>query len=132
MPRLILILAMGALFAPLGATAADLSPAFRNTIVSTYPDGERCSLWLDPDGRYTGLGRRRQHTSGVWTVRGDTVCFRQQRPFPVPFSYCTKMVRGGVGTAWWANAVTGERIHIELVAGRPFPVQSLPGARSGE
>ncbi len=57
-------------------------------------------------------------SSGRWRVSGEQICFRQSRPFPYPLSYCTTLVRGGVGTVWSGKAVTGEPIRIELVAGR--------------
>lgn len=93
-----------------------LEPAFRNTLQITYADGRIGRMWLDRDGRYRGHGRR--ESSGVWRVRGDEVCFSQRRPIPVPVSFCTPMVQGGVGTRWNARSVTGEQLAIEIVRGR--------------
>lgn len=98
--------------------AVDLAPAFGNTLVSTYPDGRTARMWLRADGGYEGQGRRGGRSSGVWNVREGDVCFRQRRPIPVPRSFCTPIVRGGVGTTWTARAVTGETVQVELVAGR--------------
>lgn len=98
--------------------AADLAPAFGNTLVSTYPDGRTARMWLQADGRYEGQGRRGGRSSGRWSVREGDLCFSQRRPIPVPRSFCTPIVRGGVGTKWTARAVTGETIQVELVAGR--------------
>ena len=98
--------------------AADLAPAFGNTLLSTYPDGRTARMWLQADGRYQGQGRRGGASSGRWSVRDGQVCFGQRRPIPVPRSFCTPIVRGGVGTRWTARAVTGETIRVQLVAGR--------------
>lgn len=101
---------------PVGA--ADLAPAIGNTLLSTYPDGRTARLWLQAGGRYEGQGRRGGMNAGVWRVRDGQVCFSQRRPLPIPGSFCTPIVRGGVGTRWTAKAVTGETIRVELVAGR--------------
>ena len=113
-------LALG-LIVPAPALAQDrslLEPAFKNTIVSTYPDGRKAKLWLNADGSYRAQGRRGKPSSGRWTLKGEQICLKQQRPFPGPFSYCTAVRRGGVGTSWTGKAVTGERIRIQVVAGR--------------
>ena len=95
-----------------------LEPAFSNTIVSTYPDGRTAKLWLNKDGTYRAQGRRGKPSSGRWTLKGERICLKQSRPVPGPFSYCTGVKRGGVGTSWSGKAVTGEPIKIRLVAGR--------------
>ncbi len=95
-----------------------LEPAFTNTIVSTYPDGRKAKLWLNRDGTYRAQGRRGKPSSGRWTLKGEQICLKQSRPMPGPFSYCTGVKRGGVGTSWTGKAVTGERIRIQVVAGR--------------
>ena len=103
------------------AAAQDVSllePAFANTIVSTYPDGRTAKLWLNRDGTYRAQGRRGKPSSGRWTLKGERICLKQSRPVPGPFSYCTAVKRGGVGTSWSGKAVTGEPIRIQLVAGR--------------
>ena len=106
--------------APMASAAetADLKPAFSNTIVSTYPDGRKAKLWLNSDGSYRAQGRRGKPSSGKWTLKGEKLCLKQQKPSAGPFSYCTPIKRGGVGTSWTGKAVTGERIRIQLVAGR--------------
>ena len=114
-------LAIAALLTPstaLAAVAADLRPAFANTIVSTYPDGRKAKLWLSSDGSYRAQGRRGKPSSGKWSLKGEKLCLKQQKPMAGPFSYCTPIKRGDVGTNWIGKAVTGERIRIELVAGR--------------
>ena len=78
--------------APAVSPPAQVEAAFANTIVSTYPDGRQAKLWLNPDGTY--------------------------RPIPIPFSWCTARVQGGVGATWTARAVTGEPIKVELKGGR--------------
>jgi hypothetical protein len=97
---------------------AALEPAFSNTIVSTYPDGRQAKLWLNRDGSYRAAGRRGKPSSGRWTLKGERICLKQQKPFPAPFSYCTEIRQGGVGTSWTGKAVTGEPIRISVVAGR--------------
>lgn len=113
---LALILALTVSQTPAGA--ADLAPAFGNTLVSTYPDGRTARMWLAADGRYQGQGRRGGASSGVWRVWDGQVCLSQRRPIPFPRAFCTPIVRGGVGTSWTARAVTGETIRVRLVAGR--------------
>ena len=99
------------------AAPSPVSPAFGNTIVSTYPDGRTAHLWLQADGGYTGQGRRHDPSSGHWTVKGGKLCLRQSRPFPAPFSYCTPLPAGGFETAWSGKAFTGEAISISLARG---------------
>ena len=91
---------------------------FSNTVVSTYPDGRTAKLWLERDGVYRGMGRRGKPSSGRWTLKGEQICLKQMRPFPAPFSYCTPLRQGEVGTEWAGKAVTGEAVTIKLVAGR--------------
>lgn len=98
--------------------AADLAPAFGNTLVSTYPDGRTAKTWLTEDGRYEGQGRRGGASSGVWRVRDGRVCLTQRRPIPFPRAFCTPIVRGDVGSRWTARAVTSETVQMELRAGR--------------
>ena len=95
-----------------------LEPAFSNTIVSTYPDGKTGKLWLERDGSYRAEGRRAERSSGRWKVKDGRMCFKQSRPLPIPFSYCSAVVSGDVGSVWAGKAVTGEPLRIQLVAGR--------------
>jgi hypothetical protein len=99
-------------------TEADLEPAFGNTLLSTYPDGRPPPRWLQRGGRFEGRGRRGGLSSGTWRVRNGQVCFSQRRPVPMPGSFCTPIVPGGIGSHWTAKAVTGETIRVDLVAGR--------------
>ena len=111
-------LLISALMAQATPTAADLEPAFGNTLLSTYPDGRTARMWLQPGGRFEGRGRRGGLSSGAWRVRHGEVCLSQRRPIPLPGSYCTPIVRGGAGASWTARAVTGETIQVQLIAGR--------------
>jgi len=98
--------------------ASSVSPAFGNTIVSTYPDGRTAELWLAPDGSYKGLGRKRNDASaGHWKLKGDKLCLKQSRPLPVPFSYCFPLPAGGFEKPWPGKAPTGEATTIKLVRG---------------
>ncbi len=92
-----------------------LEPAFTSTIVSTYPDGRTAKLWLNADGTYKGVGRRRLPSSGVWTLKGEKVCLKQKKPRAAPFAFCTPVPNG---KTWSARAVTGEKIRVSLVPGR--------------
>ncbi len=103
---------------PPSAEPTGLQAAFGGTIVSTYPDGRTALLWLEPDGAYRGQGRRGGRSSGRWKLKDGRMCLRQSRPLPIPKSFCTAMVEGGVGTTWAARAVTGEPVRVELRAGR--------------
>ena len=92
---------------------AKLAPAFEGTLVSTYDDGRHGHLNLARDGTYRYRGRRDTPSSGVWDVKGETVCLHQRRP--VPFgSYCTPIPNG---TSWRTKAVGGEMVTVRLVRG---------------
>lgn len=120
MIRTTTLAALAALLAPpaFASVPSFLVPAFENTIVSTYPDGRQVKLWLNPDGSYRAAGRTGKPSSGRWTLKGEQICMKQHRPFRAPFSYCTGVRRGGVGTTWSGKAVTGEPVRITLVEGR--------------
>lgn len=95
-----------------------MAPAFANTLVSTYPDGLHGRLYLSADGGWKGVSRHAQVSSGRWRVAGSRLCLRQSRPIPIPFSYCTPMVAGGVGASWSAKAPSGEPITVVVAPGR--------------
>lgn len=124
MSRMIVLLAApAALMLCAAASPTDtsaLDPAFGNTVVSTYPDGRTAELWLRRSGDYTAMGRRGDHSSGHWSLKGGKVCLKQTHPFWTPFTYCTSVP---TGTAWNSKAVTGEPIKVRLVNG----VSSSPG-----
>lgn len=110
------VLALGAM--PMSAMAAtDISAAFGNTIVSTYPDKRTALLWMKPDGSYTAAGRRKTPSSGKWAMKDEKICLKQQRPFPVPVTYCFDLTKGAPTTGWEARAVTGEPIRVTIVKG---------------
>ena len=104
-------------FARAAPASSNVSPAFGNTIVSTYPDGRQGRLWLKPGGLYEYRGRRNTPSSGYWAIKGDKVCLKQSKPKAIPFTYCTPAPTGGVGTTWKAKAVTGETVSVTLVKG---------------
>ena len=94
-----------------------LEKAFGSTILSTYPDGRQAELWLERDGSYTAIGRRKDHSSGRWTVKDDKLCLRQQKPIAAPFSFCTAVPAEGIEKPWIGRAWTGEQINIKLIQG---------------
>ncbi len=99
------------------AAAPSVREAFGNTIVSTYPDGRKGELWLQPGGTYSAEGRRGDMSSGAWTVKGAKLCLKQAKPIGVPFSFCTPIPTSGLGGTWSAKAVSGEAITVRLVKG---------------
>lgn len=101
-----------------GADKSDLAPAFKNTVVSTYPDGRTARLWLSADGSYEAEGRKKDRSDGHWTLKGDKICLRQSHPATVPISYCTAVPSGDVGATWSAKSVFGDPLTVTLVAGR--------------
>lgn len=99
--------------APRGVEAA-----FGNTVKALYPDGKHQRIWLNPDGTWKAIGRRGTSSSGKWTHKGEHVCLRQARPFPVPFSYCTTFpADGGVGAVWASKDMRGEPIKLTVIPG---------------
>ncbi len=110
--------ALGCAGPALAISPGALVPAFENTIVSTSADGRSARLWLDTDGRYRGMGRNGDASSGRWSIKNEKLCLRQGRPVPMIVSFCTPIVEGGVGTAWKTKSVFGEPLSVELVAGR--------------
>ena len=110
--------ALGSLVVMLGGASPPpiVQKAFRNTIVSTYPDNRKAELWLDPSGTYTAMGRRGDRSSGRWSIKGGKLCLKQDHP-PIPpiFKYCTAIPSRD---HWSAKAVTGEMVQVRLVKGR--------------
>ena len=119
-----LILAISAM-AIAGQAVADISAevkrAFGNTIVSTYPDGRKGETWIAVDGTYTGMGRKKDRSSGKWRVKGDSICFKQSRPIPAPFNYCVKIPTTGFKSGFQSKAYTGEMATLTLVHGPTLP-----------
>ena len=112
MPALALVLALAASDPKVPPEVmARLEPAFGGTLVSTYDDGRQGHLNLARDGTYAYRGRRNTPSSGVWDVKGDTVCLHQRRPVPIG-SYCTPLPNG---TTWRTKAVGGEMVTVRLV-----------------
>jgi hypothetical protein len=111
--------ALTLLAAPVAAHAAPLvEAAFGNTLVSTYPDGRVGRLWLKPGGAYDYLGRNQKASSGRWVIKGDEICLHQNKPIPMPITFCTDAPsNGGIGASWPSKAVSGEPVRMELVKG---------------
>ena len=121
-PAHILRLAAAALGAmALGAdawAAPDLTPAFKGTIVSTYPSGRSARLWLNPDGTFTGLGAKGAHYAGVWKLKGDSFCMRQTKPLTLPLTFCQPMPAVGPDGTWASKSPKGEPLTNRLEPGR--------------
>jgi hypothetical protein len=100
------------------ADKSNLAPAFKNTVVSTYPDGRQAKLWLSSDGTYRAQGRKGDASDGTWKLKGDQICMKQKHPFSPPIGYCTAIPSGGVGSTWAAKSVFGDPLKVRLVAGR--------------
>ena len=100
------------------ATPAWMEPAFGNTIVTTYPTGKVTRMWLDRGGRYELLRSSGKRNGGLWSVKGEQVCFRQTKPIPIPVSYCQARLAGGVGSRWSGKSPAGEAVTNVLVAGQ--------------
>lgn len=109
-----------AILAPAPLPVEVLEPAFRNTIVSTYPDGKSTKLWLERNGQYEALRANGQRTGGSWQMKGDKLCMTQRRPFYVPLAFCTGIpsLKGGVGVSWMAKGLKGEPVRHTVTAGR--------------
>lgn len=107
----------------IAAEGSALNETFGNTIVSTYPDGRHAELWLHSDGSYDAEGRKHDRSSGHWQVKGEKLCLKQSHPFSFPFTYCTPLMQGGIGTNWTAKAVTGEQLHVTLLKGKVDPTE---------
>jgi hypothetical protein len=104
---------------PMAALAApDLTPAFKGTIVSTYPSGRSAKLWLEPGGTYTGLGAKGAHYAGTWKLKGEKVCLRQTKPTPSLFSFCQAIPNVGPGGTWDSRSPKGEPLKNRLEPGR--------------
>jgi hypothetical protein len=110
----LLLAAAGPALAKSDAADPAMAPAFKGTIVSTYPDGRKGKLWLSEDGSYTAAGRKGDKSSGHWTLKGDKVCLKQSKPIPGPFSFCTPKP---TSTTWHAKAVSGEPITVHIEPG---------------
>ena len=121
--KILLAVCVLALASPaLADTRASVAKAFGNTIVSTYPDGRKGEIWLNEDGTYTGLGRKKTDpSSGKWRIKGDAVCLKQSKPFAPPISVCIKVPASGLGSGFQNKAVTGEMTTVTLVHGHVTP-----------
>ena len=120
MQKLLLALAALSLAGPCLADAPkppDVSVAFGNTVISTYPDKRQGHLWIKKDGTNDYAGRRNTPSSGAWTIKGDKICLKQKKPIAAPFTYCTTAPDGQIGASWKAKAVTGEQITVSVVKG---------------
>lgn len=105
-------------FAAPALAAPPVEAAFGNTVITTYPDGRTQFLWLNKDGNYTAKGRRRQDSSGRWSIKGEQLCLHQQKPFPAPIVYCIHVPQNAGTVPWTGKAVNGQPITLKVVRGR--------------
>jgi hypothetical protein len=124
-----------ALFLGLNAQAANvaeptphgLAAAFGNTVKALYSDGRYERIWIREDGSWEAVGRTGRWSSGKWRQKGEKVCLKQSRPFPVPFSYCTDFPPdGGLGVVWSGRDISGQPIQLTVVKGIDRP--AAPGS----
>lgn len=98
------------------APPTGVSAAFGNTILTIDPDGRSRKIWLQPDGRWTGLSRRGLALAGTWKVKGDKVCLSQSKPRLIG-SMCEAFPTAP-GASVQVKDPTGKMVRIELVQGR--------------
>jgi hypothetical protein len=96
--------------------AARVSAAFGTTVMSIYPDGRSQKIWLEPDGKWTGLSRRGNALAGSWSMKGEKVCLKQSKPPTLPISFCQAFPSDPVKGVD-AKDLTGTPIHLKLVKG---------------
>ena len=58
-------LALLASASPSASAPPALEKAFQGTIVSTYPDGRKAELWMNPDGAFTSMGAAMSATAAA-------------------------------------------------------------------
>ena len=104
-------------FAAQTASAAPANPsaAFGNTVLIVDPDGRSRKIWLQADGRWTGLSRRGLDLAGRWTVKGDRVCLTQSKP-RLPGSLCNAFPTAP-GLTLSAKDPGGKRVQLKLAKG---------------
>ena len=95
----------------------DISPAFKGTIVSTFPDGRSTKLWLARDGSYRATSRDGKLSNGHWKIEGERMCLRQEEPVKAPFDYCTDLPQR-LDASWQGKSALGLPVTIKLVSGR--------------
>jgi hypothetical protein len=120
--RLVLPLAAAAALAAPMAHAADdaaqVKPAFGNTVLSVYPDGRSQKIWMHPDGTWDGQSRRGTPLAGKWSVKADKVCLKQSQPPTLPVAYCAKFPDNTyVGVSWPGKDMSGTPIQLKVVKG---------------
>lgn len=121
MRRIVLSAVAGAaaLWSAGAAEAGDLSAAFGNTIVSTYPDGGTVRHFFDPNGAYRAQWSDGRELTGRWSLDGDRVCLSRMRPVMLPLGrFCTALVSADVGESWQSRDPLGRRVLNQLVRGR--------------
>ena len=119
---LLILTAALSLAATAPALAADavpqVTPAFGNTVLSTYPDGRSQKIWMHPDGTWDGQSRRGTALAGRWNVKDGKVCMKQSKPPTLPLAYCTAFPENTyVGVTWASKDMAGAPIQLKVVKG---------------
>jgi hypothetical protein len=98
--------------------AAQVKPAFGNTVLSTYADGRSQKIWMHPDGSWDGQSRRGTPLAGRWNVKDGKVCMKQSKPPTLPVAYCTPFPENAyVGVTWTSKDMSGAPITLKVVKG---------------
>jgi hypothetical protein len=98
--------------------AAQVKPAFGNTVLSIYPDGRSQKIWMHPDGSWDGQSRRGTPLAGRWSVKDGKVCMKQSKPPTLPLAYCTAFPENTyVGVTWTSKDMSGAPIQLKVVKG---------------
>lgn len=110
-------LALGAMAGPARAES-DMTPAFGNTILSHYENGNWVKHFFDSDGSYRSEFSSGRRITGRWVLDGDRVCLTHIRPAMLLSRFCTPMVPAAFGQTWPARDPLGRRVQNQLVRGR--------------
>jgi hypothetical protein len=98
--------------------AAQVRPAFGNTVLSIYPDGRSQKIWMHPDGTWDGQSRRGTALAGRWNLKDGKVCMKQSKPPTLPVAYCTPFPDNTyVGVSWTSKDMSGTPIQLKVVKG---------------
>lgn len=96
----------------------DMAPAFGNTVLSRYENGNWVKHFFDSDGAYRSEFSSGRRMTGRWVLDGDRVCLTNIRPAMILSRFCTPMVPASFGQTWSARDPLGRRVQNQLIQGR--------------